>query len=32
MLVHGVPLEVDTKFNKMHHKQTKLAVNLTQKD
>jgi len=32
MLACGVPLEVDTKFDKMHHKPTKLAANLTQKD
>jgi len=32
MLAHGVPLEVDTKFDKMHHKPTKLVANLTQKD
>ena len=32
MLAYGVPLEVDTKFDEMHHKPTKLAANLTQKD
>ena len=32
MLAYGVPLEVDTKFDEMHHKPTKKAANLTQKD
>ena len=32
MLAYGVPLEVDTKFNEMHHKPSKTAAALTQKD
>ena len=32
MLAYGVPLEVDTKFNEMHHKPSKAAAALTQKD
>ena len=32
MLAYGVPLEVDTSFNEMHHKPSKMAAALTQKD
>jgi hypothetical protein len=32
MLAYGVPLEVDTSFNEMHHKPSKMAAGLTQKD
>jgi hypothetical protein len=32
MLAFGVPLEVDTRFNEMHHKPSKAAAALTQKD
>ena len=32
MLAYGVPLEVDTRFNEMHHKPAKAAAALTQKD
>jgi len=32
MLAYGVPLEVDTSFNEMHHKPSKAAAALTQKD
>ena len=32
MLAYGVPMEVDTRFNEMHHKPSKAAAALTQKD
>ena len=32
MVAYGVPLEVDTSFNEMHHKPSKMAAALTQKD
>ena len=32
MVAYGVPLEVDTRFNEMHHKPSKAAAALTQKD
>lgn len=32
IILFGIPLEVDTGFNESHHKKTKVAARLTQKD
>jgi len=31
-MAYGVPMEVDTRYNEMHHKPSKKAAALTQKD